>query len=346
VAAGAVAATLVVPDVPARVVDSYELFVERGEPLAKTDRRGRILDPAHNGRLDIWRVALEGYRAAPWSGQGAGTYQLLWDRWRPYETLVFDGHSVYLESLAELGLPGLGLVGIALAVLLGGAARRVRGPDRALFAAVLAAMLTWAIRAGVDWDWEMPVVTLWVFALGGATLAVAVPATNRPPRLSRRRPVAVPGRTLRLTIAVGCLVIAVAPARVAVSQAHLNRSVDALARNDCATAIDASLDSIAAIGLRPEPYELLAWCDVRFGAPDLAVRAMLQAVQRDPRNWRYRYGLALVRGAAGRDPLPEALHAARLNPREPVAREAVESFRTRDPREWRRRALGSPLPPD
>jgi hypothetical protein len=224
-----------------------------------------------------------------------------------------------------------------------GAARRIRGPDRALFAAIVAAMLAWAVRAAADWDWEMPVVTLWLFAVGGSTLAT--PVTEAQTRRARAVGQALhPGPTLRLLIAIGCLVLAVAPARVAVSQGQLNRSVRAFERGDCAEAVDASLDSISAIGLRPEPFQILGWCDVRLGRTDLAVRAMDEAVKRDPRGWEYHYGLALVRGAARLDPLPAAREAARLNPLEPLAARAVKRFRTRDPRLWRRRALASRLP--
>jgi hypothetical protein len=65
---------------------------------------------------------------------------------------------------------------------------------------------------------------------------------------------------------------------------------------------------------------------------------MRRAVDRDPRNWEYRYGLALVRGSAGLDPRAPAREALRLNPNEPRAREAVRRFRTDEPRRWRREA--------
>src|SRR5947209_19894104 len=65
------------------------------------------------------------------------------------------------------------LLGVALAGMFVAAAWRARGPDRAMYAAVFALMLSWAVEAGVDWDWEMPVVTVIVFALGGMVLARA-----------------------------------------------------------------------------------------------------------------------------------------------------------------------------
>jgi hypothetical protein len=337
-----VVAAVATLDVPRRVSEQYEAFLRPGADYRlRADPRQRIFNPTNNGRIDLWAAALKGYRAAPWRGQGAGTYQVIWFQHRPFNTQDFDAHSLYLEMLSELGIPGLALTAVALLTIMVGTARRIRGPDRAMFAAVFAAMLTWTVRAGADWDWEMPVVTLWLFAVGGATLAT--PLQGKEPA-RRAHAVLRPGPTLRLLIAIGCLVLAVAPARVAVSQWQLNRSVRAFDRGDCREAVDASLDSISAMGVRSEPFQILGWCDVRLGRPDLAIRAMSQAVSRDPRNWEYHYGLALVRGAARLDPRPAASQAARLNPHEPLADRAVQRFRTADPQRWRALALGSRLP--
>ena len=247
---------------------------------------------------------------------------------------MIDGHSLYVEVLGELGLVGLVLLLTAIGTLLAGTAARVRGPDRALYAAVLAVLVAWALHAGIDWDWEMPAVTLWVFALGGAALASA----------AGRRSL-VPGRTVRVALALGCLVLAVTPALVARSQTRLDDAVRAFKAGDCGEGVDASLDSIEALGARPEPFEILAFCDVRLGLGDLAVQAMEQAVERDPRNWEVHYGLALVRGAQGLDPRGPARRAVELNPQSVIALAAEEGFAsTDDPQTWRRRARRARLP--
>jgi len=96
--------------------------------------------------------------------------------------------------------------------------------------------------------------------------------------------------------------------------------------------------------VRPQPFELLAYCDVRAGRPDLALKAIGRALARDPDNWEYQYGLALVRASAGLDPRPQARAALRLNPESLLAQAAAKAFRTSDPREWRRRAAAARLP--
>ncbi len=81
---------------------------------------------------------------------------------------MVDAHGLYPETLGELGLVGLILLVTALVAILAGLAVRIRGKDRTVYAALFAATLAWMLAAAVDWHWEMPVVTLWLFAAGGA----------------------------------------------------------------------------------------------------------------------------------------------------------------------------------
>jgi hypothetical protein len=210
----------------------------------------------------------------------------------------------------------------------------VKGRGRSLYAAVFASGVAWALHAGIDWDWEMPAVTFWLFALAGMTLA------------ARRggSPLQPPSRLMRVVLALGCLVVAVTPALVFASQTSLNRAVAGLGRDDCATAIDSALTSLSAVNVRPEPLEVLGYCDSRLGEHALAVRSMESAVRRDPESWELRYGLALVMAAAGRDPVPAAEAAQRRNPLEPLTEDLVRRLRAAGPDGWREEGRASPLP--
>src|SRR5437764_14781813 len=117
-------------------------------------------------------------------GNGAGTFEVTWEAQRPPSGVIdaVDAHSLYAETLDELGLVGLVLLLGALLTMLAVLAWRARGPNRSLYAVIFAVALTWALEAGIDWQWEMPGVTVLVFALGGAGLA-----TRRSPGASRRR---------------------------------------------------------------------------------------------------------------------------------------------------------------
>jgi O-antigen ligase len=145
-AVGAAGATLLVVGIafvvaggPGYVHRQYDTFVQRKEPEETGgDLRTRLTDPSSNGRIDEWRVAIDAWKAERLHGTGAGTYQIEWNRERPDSTIVYDGHSLYAEILGELGIVGLLLVLGALLTLLAAAAVRIRGPDRALFAAAFA----------------------------------------------------------------------------------------------------------------------------------------------------------------------------------------------------------------
>lgn len=342
-AAGAMAAVAAVAlvlvavvafDAPAKVGDRIEGFTEEGAPSGNDDSRGRLTDPGNNGRIKQWRVALDAFQEAPVTGDGAGTFGKRWARDRDSGLKVEDAHSLYLESLAELGLVGGLLIVVAVAMIIGAFIRRARGKHRHLYGALLAAGLAWAVHVAIDWHWEMPAVTLWFFALGGMALAVGRERafTWAPPRLAR------------VVMAAACLVLLVPAGGIAVSQLQLNRSVERLQSGECGPAVEAALASVEALPVRPEPFEVLGFCDVRLGKPDLAVQMLEAAIRRDPDSWALHYGLALVRGAAGRDPRPAARRALQLNPREPLTRDAVRRFRTSDPKKWRRRAVTARLP--
>lgn len=321
---------------PGAISRQYDRFVE-GDAVGRVDDdlRGRLADPGNNGRIEQWRVALDAFAREPLRGGGAGTYALDWERHRPATYQVEDAHSLYAENLGELGVVGFVLALGAILLVLGGFAARARGPDRVVGGALFAAGLAWALHAGIDWHWEMPAVTFWFFAAGG--LALAGPASGAAGLRSGTM-----GRTLA---ALGCLLLALVPARVFLSEAPLRDSARAFAAGDCATAVDRALDSTSAFGLRPEPFIVLGYCDVRLGQTSLALRAMRNAVRRDPGNWEGHYGLALVQAVARQDPRAQLRIARQLNPREPLVAETTRLLGG-DPRAWQRRALRARLPID
>lgn len=326
----ALLATAVAVDLPRQ----YDSFVSSQSPAAAiaADPRARLTDPSSNGRLDTWRVAIGQFERTPLRGSGAGTYEVVWNQHRPNAALVRDGHSLYLEALGELGVAGLAFIVCAMLAILGAIALRVRGPHRALYATVFAAAVAWAIAAGIDWHWEMPAVTLWFFALGGAALAGG----------SRTSPAWSPPFWLRSVLAASCCVLALlVPIRVAVSQDRLETTLGAFVGGRCDAAEAAARESMRAVGSRPQPYEVLAYCALVDADSGLAVRRMREALQRDPHNWALHYGLARLQAMAGRDPRRAAREAQRLNPREVLTRDAVERFAgLQRPSQWRRAAQG------
>ena len=336
--AGALVAVLVVAGVAVGAQDTAETqwkkFTQSGEVDPAGGSRERLAELGNNGRLDHWKVALKGTEQSFLHGTGAGTYSNLWAKDRPQAFDVQDGHSLYLEVLGELGIVGLLLIVALVLTLLGGAVSRVRGPDRAIAAAGAAIILMWALRAGIDWDWEMPVVTVWVLIIGGALLA-------RPTLVASGL---VPTKLARLLMGLGVLVLLITPALITQSQARIQQGITDFRAGDCSGALNSALDANAALSVRPEPFLVIGFCDVRIGQPKLGIQAMQAAISRDPDNWIYRYGLALTKAAAGQDPRPDVRLAHEMNPLSQLTRDGLERFDSSDPEVWKQRSVTAPLP--
>ena len=123
-----------------------------------------------SNRYAYWRVAIDTGADHPLAGVGASGFRVEWLRHRHIDETVRDAHSLELETFAELGLVGVAL----LAALLGGvglSARAAHRLDPALAAGPAAALTAWAFHSAIDWDWEMPALTLVAIVLGGALLA-------------------------------------------------------------------------------------------------------------------------------------------------------------------------------
>jgi hypothetical protein len=324
-------------DMNDRISRQYDRFKE-GDVIRQTeDARERLTAVGNNGRIGHWEEAIDAFERDPVTGTGAGTYELTWAEHRSSDFTVRDGHSLYLETLSEVGLVGFVLLMAALGGILAALAMRSGGHDKALWAALFAAGSVWALHAAQDWVWEVPAVTAWLFAAGGIALA-------RPPGAPETRLISPP-RLARVIGALVVLALCVTPILNALADARLRDSVAALKVGDCDTAIDEALASTSALGARPEPYAVLAFCDVRLGKPALANRMIRNAIDRDPDNWVYHYSYALVLAANGEDPREAIAEARRLNPREPRAIKAEEAFTSTDnPRKWKRRALRARLP--
>jgi hypothetical protein len=163
-AAVLVAAMLVVPVVVATNQDGPS---DAGEGFGASTSR---LANADSPRYAYWGVALGAFGEHPVWGSGAGGFAVDWLRERDEARPARDAHSLPIETLAELGLVGA----LALALLAGGvvaAARAVHRVDPALAAGPAAALAAYTFHASIDWDWEMPALTLVAIALAGALLA-------------------------------------------------------------------------------------------------------------------------------------------------------------------------------
>ena len=331
-AAAAVAALAVAFDAPGEVSDRYEQFVNERSVGNPDLTRDRLRSTSNQGRLEHWRAAVKGYEQDPLIGTGAGTYGQLWIQYRRPSSFVVNAHGLYQETLGELGIVGLTLLLVAVAAILVGLVPFRRGPDRCVYAALLAAAVAWAAHAGLDWDWEMPATTLWLFALSGLALGRA-----------RVAPFAEPARGAGVVAptAVGlvALALAILAWMVLASQSRLDASVAAFRDNDCRTALTEARSASDRLGFRPEPHEVVGLCLARVQRYGEALAAFDRALDRDPRNWELHESRSVVLAATGGDPRPGLRTVRRLNPLLAAGRTPGLSSRRRSTRRRAARAL-------
>ena len=123
-----------------------------------------------SNRIEYWEAAVKAFADDPAAGGGAGSFAKAWLEKREIEDVVRDAHSLELETAAELGVIGLAF----LALLFGGvvaAIRRVSRDDPGLTAGLVAGLAVWTAHSAIDWDWELPAVSLLASILAGAVLA-------------------------------------------------------------------------------------------------------------------------------------------------------------------------------
>ena len=246
-----------------------------------------------------WRVAWNAFTSQPLTGTGAGTYELHWMRERPLRMKVRDAHNLYVETLGELGLVGLAL----LALLLGAPFLALRRLDRAAAGAIAApAAGVWTAfiaHACLDWDWEMPAVSVTALVAAGGLAAVG---GNR---------VRVNGN-LRLAVN-GCAAVAAVLAVVAVAgNSPLRGANDAAARGDWLQAERAARRAERWLPWSSDALQIQADAQLATGRSLEAASNFRRAIARDPDDWELWDGLA--RAARGSERAAAAVRARRLNP--------------------------------
>jgi hypothetical protein len=155
-------------------------------------------------RASYFRVAWhDQVLAHPLLGTGAGTFGHYWTRSGKAFDLggALDAHSLYLETLAELGPLGLLLLAATLLAPLRGVIRHRFAPHVPAAAGAYAAFL---VHAGLDWDWEMPAVVI-----AGLCCAAAVATAELRPG----RPLGRAARWALLSVSFALGAAAIAGAR-------------------------------------------------------------------------------------------------------------------------------------
>jgi O-Antigen ligase len=309
--AGAAVVAVVAATIAADPAERFEAF-KRTPDQVSLPRGGfastHLLSGGGSGRWQFWAAAADEFRADPLTGGAAGSYEAWWAEHGSFAYFVRDAHSLYLETLAELGLPGLLLVGGAFGAGLFFGVRGIRkANDRVTTAALTATFAAYAFGAGIDWMWELTVVSV----VGVACLALLTGAGGGPPS---------PRPALRLAVPSAAAVMICLQALPLLTQLQMQESQAAVARGDGIRAVD---EAKAATRLEPwaaSPRVQLALVYEQSNTLRLARRAIAAALARDRSDWRTWLVAARIEAKSG--DLPAArrslARAIELNPRSPL----------------------------
>lgn len=149
-----------------------------GLPLGSLSRSR--LNLASPDRTQWAKAALDDIANHPITGTGPGQAQLVFPGPDGQELEAEYVHNEYVQTLAELGVPGLGLL-LAFTASLVLATWRVRSsvPSMAVWAATVAGLVGLSGHAAFDFLWHIPALPLTAALLAGLAMAerAEVPAT-------------------------------------------------------------------------------------------------------------------------------------------------------------------------
>jgi hypothetical protein len=233
-------------------------------------------------------------------GSGAGTFERWWLENRDVPLKVRDAHSLYVETLAELG--PIGLVAL-LAVIVTPFAAAVRARRSPLVAPALAGFVAVVVHAGIDWDWEVP-ATIIVGLTCAGVLLLAHGAEG-----TRRWALGAGPRAACLAVIAALTALSFV---TLTSNRYLGQASAALDRSDTA---GAARDARRAERWAPwstDALERQAEAALSEGSPEPARRLYREAIAKDSGDWELWLGLALAsEGDARRRALDRA---SSLNP--------------------------------
>jgi UDP-GlcNAc:undecaprenyl-phosphate GlcNAc-1-phosphate transferase len=327
----------------------YDAFVHL-DPAATSDTSVGRLVSGGGHRYDYWRVAADTWAGNPVGGVGAGNYPRSYYLKRHTSEAILQPHSIELQTLSELGLPGAALLLVLLCAVIVGivfARRRAlaSAAERGLLVAATGTIAAWSVHTSVDWMHLLPGVT------AGALIAVAVllrwPEAAEPG--AAPAPAALAARSRlewwRRPALVSATAIVLALAATSLTRQGLADRFRAQAQDDLASSPKSAIDwanrSLRLDSDAPTTYYVKAAALARFGAARPAEQVLQEAIRREPGNFlsyallgdlytrEKRFGLA---SEAYRSALAQ-------NPREP---DLIELAHKHDSRLARKGSIGLP----
>jgi hypothetical protein len=333
-----------------RVRHAWDSF--KGGYTAEATGSNRLLGGLGSNRYDFYRVALDEFAAHPVLGIGADNFaQQYLIHGRSDETPRYP-HSVELRTLSQTGLIGtlLAVVGLGAALLAGWRAMRRSDPlARTVAVAALAGFAYWVVHGSFDWFWEFAGLGSCAFALLGIACSlesVGGAQSRDAPRargghrhfgrdrgaLDRRAPSAAgqPIHGMLLAVPAGLLALAVVASLGA--PWYSERQIQSAAKIWPRAPLTAYARLQEAAKLNPlsdRAYLVEGSIALRYGDLARAQRAFSQALVRVPDDAYAAIELGAIASQSGERARALVLleRAVRLDPRDPLAREALTTVR-------------------
>ncbi len=276
-------------------------------------------EPSFQWRQEIYAWTIDIIKDHPWTGTGIGTFPIaikLHQR-APYITGLY-AHNHYLQTAAEMGLPGLAVLLLFLAFLFRRGWRIIgsqepQSLERSLAIGLAAGLLGSSLHAAVDFGWSYPAVAV-VLGVEAAMLLGLNPPPSEPvatvgPGLREARP-------FRLGLLTLCLVAAVTAGTRYYAEFFRNIGKRALDAGEGDRAIEALRWASRVNPLFYSPRQLLAQAYAAQGDMMRSQREAEAAFRLDRYDGDAYHELARIRWQAGRHDEAESafLSAVRLMP--------------------------------
>ncbi|MDQ6778273.1 MAG: O-antigen ligase family protein [Actinomycetota bacterium] len=288
--AALVAAVIVGPSVTRKAWHSFSHPVTVGA-TATGDPAARLLSLS-GVRYDVWKSALAAFETHALDGTGAGTFEFWFNRHPERDPqFVRDAHNLWLENMAELGLPGLLLI-LAIVITATAAAVSARRRSRLTMSVGLstgfaAAFLVFLFHASVDWMWESTAIT--VLALAGVSVLGARLAGGQW-RLSWW------ARSTFVVIALGAGALQL-PGLLSTNEIRRSQAAEHAGNGNRALAL--ANDAIAAEPWSASAYEQRGLVLEAAGRYSAAAAALRRAISYEPINYVHRLDLARIETERG-----------------------------------------------
>jgi hypothetical protein len=281
--------------------------------------KSHLLSGTGSGRWQFWRAALDEFDTSRIHGRGAGSFADWWAAHGSLATSIQDAHSLYLETLGELGVVGLVLLLLPLAFAASVIAtwlRRLETEAQIGVAAATSLLCGYLVAAGIDWMWELTAVSVVAFAMLAVAVAACAPDAGPVTATNGRRPFVALGVA---TLVAAWLAICAAALPLLT---HLQIGASQAASRDGRT-LDALQAARSAIRLQPwaaQPYLQLALVSEQAGRLDVAGTAIRRAIARSPDDWHLWLVATRIQTKQGHIAAAQrSLRRARaLNPRSPL----------------------------